>query len=152
VGLVVGIVSAQWGGCRRIVWRKVSDPAGNQLHRADKEVVTETKTNNFAMHSILLSGECERHKGGSVQVVLSGQGGLDAAIAKVEGCVLEKEWGIVASRFGVFARPTKKEKGEANHIDHGKRFDSAMLFGDIGCIVYDANRLRLDSAGDWDGL
>jgi hypothetical protein len=122
------------------------------LHRADKGVATEAKTDDFATHSILLSGECECQEGGSVQVVLSGQGGYDTAIANVEGHVFEMKWGIVASRFGVFTRPTKKEESKANHIDHGERLDCAIMFGNIGCMVYDVNRHRLDSVGGCFGL
>ena len=56
MGLVVRIVGAQWGGWRHIVLSKVSDPASDRLHRADKGGATEAKTNGFAMNSILLSG------------------------------------------------------------------------------------------------
>jgi hypothetical protein len=66
VGLVVGILGAQWGGGRRIVLSKVSDPASNRLQRVDEGVATEAKTDDFATHIILLSDECERHVGGSV--------------------------------------------------------------------------------------
>jgi hypothetical protein len=52
MGLVVGIVGAQWGGWRPIELRKVSGPASNPLHRADKGVPTDAKTNDFARHSI----------------------------------------------------------------------------------------------------
>jgi hypothetical protein len=62
MGLVVGIIGAQWGGRRRIVLSKVPDPASNRSYRADKGVATEAKTDDFATHSILLSGECERYE------------------------------------------------------------------------------------------
>jgi hypothetical protein len=65
---------------------------------------------------------------------------------------LETKRGIVASRFGVFARPTKKEEGKANHVDHGKGLDGAMLLGNICGMVDDANRHRLDAIWGWVGL
>ena len=91
VGPIIGIVSAQWGGRRRIVLSEVSDPASNRMHRADKGVATEAKTDDFATDGILLSGECERHEGGSVEIILSGQGCEHTAISNIEGDVLEAE-------------------------------------------------------------
>jgi hypothetical protein len=45
----------------------------------------------------------------------------------------------------------EKEEGEANHIGHVKRFDSAVLLGNVGGTAYDANWRQADTVWGWAG-
>jgi hypothetical protein len=66
IGFVVGILDVRWS----IRW---SEPDCSHLQRADKGVATtESKTNEFTMHSILLHGEDEHHECSSSHVIISG--------------------------------------------------------------------------------
>lgn len=73
-------IRVQWCIMWGIVLSEMLYPAGCQMDRANEEVATETKANDFAMDGTFMCGEREHHKSslGQVIIVLSSSWSKDS--------------------------------------------------------------------------
>jgi hypothetical protein len=96
------------------VLSEVENAAYDGLDRANVGIAAACKPNDFAMHTILLVGECERGEACLLNLLSRCSREGDACIANEELDVGQSKWVVVV--VGVLAWAEKEEEGNNNHV------------------------------------